>query len=59
MFFQGIKSSAGLVLKSCDVSHPRVLIKADIPTVGIQNWTATFGDQSEELIPGCCYYHQN
>ena len=40
------------MLKSCNVSHPRVVIKVDIPTVGIKNWTATFGDQSEEFIPG-------
>jgi hypothetical protein len=40
------------MLKSCDVSHPKVVIKADIPTLGIKNWTAIFGDQSEEVITG-------
>jgi hypothetical protein len=40
------------MLKSCDVSHPKVVIKVDIPTLGIKNWTATFGDQSEEVITG-------
>lgn len=44
-------SSVGLVLKSCD-QNPLIEIHANIPAVGINNWSATFTDSSEHIIPG-------
>jgi len=45
------QSSVGLVLKSCD-QNPVVEIHANVPSSGIINWSATFSDGSEHIIPG-------
>jgi len=44
-------SSVGLVLKSCD-RDPSVEIHADIPSAGVNRWSATFSDGTEHIIPG-------
>lgn len=50
-FLKETQSSIGLVLKSCD-RDPLIEIHANIPAVGIDNWSATFSDGSEHIIPG-------
>lgn len=46
-----MQATVGLAIKSCD-AKPSVVISANIPSSGIKNWSATFEDQTEHVIPG-------
>lgn len=48
---QDVQSIVGFTVKSCR-PKPRVELRANIPKLGVRNWSGTFNDQTELSIPG-------